>query len=169
MDYILARKQSEYLKHLCDAHDNIEAAKALDAVSEMQPNMAVIEAARVDRENAWAIYEAAMVAKDTITADTALENVKRYDAIIAAEMDKGKQDIAAQKLVYSNYVIGGSGDKAVLLGTVGAAPTATEKTLTDIGFTKDVALSILDESTKLRTNALALRVVEVKPVEEPIK
>jgi hypothetical protein len=117
MDYIKARKQSDYLKYLCDAHDNLEAAKALDTVKEPQP----------------------------------------------------AQDIAAQKLVYSNYVIGGSGDKAALLGTVGAAPTATEKTLTDIGFTKDVALSILDESAKLRTDALALRVVDVKPIEEPIK
>lgn len=117
MDYIKARKQSEYLKYLCDAHDNLEAAKALDVPKAENP----------------------------------------------------VEDIAAQKLVYSNYVIGGSGDKAALLGTVGAAPTITEKNLTDIGFDAVEATAIKAEAVKLRADALALRVVAVKPVEEPIK
>lgn len=117
MDYTKARKQSEYLKYLCDAHDNLEAAKALDV----------------------------------------------------SKADAPAKDVAAQKLVYSNLVIGGSGDKAALLGTVGADPAITEKALTDIGFDASEATAIKAEAVKLHTDALALRVVADKPAEEPIK
>jgi hypothetical protein len=82
---------------------------------------------------------------------------------LAAKEPEPAEDIQAQKDCFSNIVLGGSGVKAELLGTIASEPTITVKALVDVGFEEREADELIAESVKVRADAFELRIA--KPLE----
>lgn len=80
-------------------------------------------------------------------------------ALVAKEPEPA-QDIEAQKVAFSNIILGGNGVKAELVGDTDTEPTAKIETLTAVGFDEREAQEMIDEGVKIRADAWALRVTE---------